>query len=119
MACQTFQINHLHALRRQQVQNRRLGRAGIAIKHHNGRSHGRVIQLLDHQGPPAFIPARNRINPPANLRQDRGKRPRPLPTPPAIDQRAPAPRHLGQGALQMGGHIARHQRAAQFARRKG
>ena len=119
MPRQPFQINHLHAPRRQQGQNGGLGRPGIAIQnHHRGRNR-RVIQRLDDQRPPRLVAARNRIDPPANLRQDRRKRPRPLAAPPAIDQGPPAPRLVGQGPLQMQRRVPRHQRRPNLARRKG
>ena len=118
MPRQPLQINHLHAQGRQHVQHLGLGRPGIAIQHHHRACHRRLVQRLHHKRAPRLVSARNRIHPPANLGQDRGKRPRPLPPAPAIDQGLPRPRLLGQRPLQMHRRVLGHQRRPHLARRE-
>ena len=119
MVGQPLQINHLQAARRQFGQDIGLGGAGIAIQHHHRAWHCSVLQGRDHQRPPRLVAARNRINPPADLRQNGGERAGPLPAAPAIDQGPPAARLVGQRPFQMPRHIARHQRPADLAGGKG
>ena len=48
-----------------------------------------VIKRIHYKPAPGLVAARNRLHPPTDLRQNRGERPRSLPTAPTINQGLP------------------------------
>ena len=106
MLRQPLQINDLNTALRQTGQNIGLGGAGVAIEQDQAMGQGRIVQGGTDQPPIGHISTLNRIRPPADLLQDRGKRPRPLPAPPAIDEGSPCAIVLRQRSFDMGRHIA-------------
>ncbi len=119
MVGQPLQIDHLHPARGEQPQHFGLGGAGIAIQHHDGCGNFGLVQGLHHQRPIGLVTARHHIDPPADLRKDRGEGIGPLPPAPAIDQRTPAAVLFGQRPLEMPRRIAGNQRRPQLARGEG
>jgi len=119
MLRQGLEIQHLLALGRQMGQQPGFRRSGPAIQQHHPQRQGRFIHGLNHKTAIGLVPPVDQPNPPADLRQDRGKRPRPLPAAPTIDQRTPTAGTIGQGPLKVGGGVPRHQRRAKLAGDKG
>ena len=115
MPRQPFQINHLHAKPRQHVQNIGLRRPGIAIQNHHAAGKWLVIKRIHYKPAPGLVAARNRLHPPTDLRQNRGERPRSLPTAPTINQWPPAAWPIRQRPLQMPCRIGRNQSRADFS----
>ena len=68
--------------------------------------HRRIIQDRTDKAAIGQVAALYHVGPPAYLLQDRGKRPRPLATAPAIDQGPPCAVMSRQWPFHMGGDIA-------------
>ena len=118
MVRQPLKVKDLHAEGGEVVQKLRLGGPGIAVQHDDGRG-GWCLKRPDHQLAPGFVAALHKLHPPADLRQDRGEGPGPLPATPAIDQRPPSAGHFGQRVFQMPRGVSRHQRGADLAGEEG
>jgi len=114
-----LEIEDLHAEGGQMRQDLGLRGPGVSVDHHHGRPDRPVVELLHHEAAPALVAAFQHLDPPADLAEDHGEGVRPLPAAPAVDERAPAARTVGQNLLDVTRGIAGHQRRADLAGREG
>ncbi len=112
---QVFQVEGLQSPRGQPAQHLGLGRAGVAVDRHQPQVHGLVVEPRLHPPPIGAIAARQHRGAPADLAQDGGHGVGALAAAPTVDQGAEAPGLVGEGRLQMPGHVARHQGRADAA----
>ena len=116
MIGQPFEIDDLNALAAQRLEDVGFPGPGIAVQQDDFRRHLLVVQTLHHQPAIALIAPFQHLDPPADLPEDRREGSRPLPAPPAIDQRAPAAVFLRQRPFDMRRRVPRHQRGTDLAR---
>ena len=115
MRRQPLEVQHLHAASPEDLQQRGLGGAGIAVEQHQRMRHPPLVERAIDQPAIALISALDILRAPADLAQHPGKRPRPLAAAPAIDQRPPAARLVLQHRLDMARGIVEHQRGTDLA----
>ena len=78
-----------------------------------------VVECPVYHSAPGLIPARQDFDPPADLAENSGERPRPLTSPPAIDKWSPPPVLVGERAFYVASCISGDEGRTDLARKKG
>jgi hypothetical protein len=113
---QAFEIEGLCALRGQRMQQPGLAATGAAAQDAVAKALRQHLQLCTHHGAKGLVAALQLRAAKTDLAKEPGQRARALAAAPAIHQRQPFARLVGDPAIQVVGDVARHHRCAELAR---
>src|ERR1022692_1579726 len=116
MARHTLEIENLRAFHRECGEEPAFTRSGEAAQDHETIARGKHFQPADHMPAIRSVAAVELHRTPADLVQDVGERAAALSAAPAIDQRFPVARLVGERTVEHRGDVSCHERRAQPAR---
>lgn len=105
---QALEIEHLRAGPGQRTEQMRLAAAGAPRQHDVAQPRRQFVELIHHPAAIGLVAAVELPRAPADQVEPGRHRARALAAAPAVDQRAPVDRPVGEGGFQVRGDVARH-----------
>ena len=109
MTCQSLEVQNLLAPCCERLKQPALGTAGAPAEHDQVQGRGHGLKVFDHLASIGFIAPIDHTGAPADPGHDSRQCARAVATTPAVDQRLPVSRFVGEAGLQEVADIARDQ----------